>query len=54
MLATLEWSMVLFETAEGAAVGAGACGTCSTSAAKQRVMTADNSSIKQKELWVCT
>ncbi len=53
-LARLEWSVVLFENVEGAAVGAGACGTCTTSATKQQMMTGDESSIKQKDLWVCT
>ena len=45
---------MLFETVEGAAAGAGAWGTCTTSAAKQQTMTGDKSSIEQKDLWVCT
>ncbi len=48
----LEWSVVLFGTVEGAAVGVGACVTCSTSAAQQKMMTGDESSIQQKELWI--
>ena len=51
-LTTLEWSVVLFENVEGAAVGAGACDTCSTSAAKQKMMAGHESSIKQREMWV--